>query len=172
MRNFASILAGTLIAVLALSSDAAFGQGGYSGELGIEQDEVTLGKKDYSPYLHRAYPDQVLWGDTHLHTSYSTDAGMVGNLLGIKISLNELVAYGVLGSYIQEGAMSDRGAIISTYALCGFANFSSLAIQIGGIGAMAPERRSDLARLGVKAMFAGAFASWLTACVVGMLWQG
>jgi CNT family concentrative nucleoside transporter len=97
------------------------------------------------------------------------DAGLVGNLLGIKISLNELVAYGVLGSYIQEGALSSRGAIISTYALCGFANFSSIGIQLGGIAAVAPRRRSALAKLGLKAMFGGAIASWLTATVAGLL---
>jgi CNT family concentrative nucleoside transporter len=97
------------------------------------------------------------------------DAGMVGNLLGIKISLNELVAYGVLGSYIQEGAMSAKGSIISTYALCGFANFSSIGIQLGGIAAVAPRRRAALAKLGLKAMFGGALASWLTATVAGLL---
>ncbi len=97
------------------------------------------------------------------------DAGLVGNLLGIKISLNELVAYGVLGSYIQEGAMSARGSIISTYALCGFANFSSIGIQLGGIAAVAPRRRTALAKLGLKAMFGGALASWLTATVAGLL---
>ena len=97
------------------------------------------------------------------------DAGLVGNLLGIKVSLNELVAYGVLGSYIQEGAMSARGAIISTYALCGFANFSSIGIQLGGIAAVAPRRRAALAKLGLRAMFGGALASWLTATVAGLL---
>jgi CNT family concentrative nucleoside transporter len=97
------------------------------------------------------------------------DAGLVGNLLGIKISLNEFVAYGALGTYIQDGALSDRGAIISTYALCGFANFSSIGIQIGGISAVAPTRKSALAALGLKAMFGGAIASWLTATIAGML---
>jgi len=97
------------------------------------------------------------------------DAAKVGNLLGIKISLNELVAYGVLGSYIQEGVISNRAMIISTYALCGFANFSSIGIQLGGISAVAPRRRSDLAKLGLKAMFGGAIASWLTATVAGIL---
>ncbi len=97
------------------------------------------------------------------------DAAKVGNLLGIKISLNELVAYGVLGSYMQEGVISNRAMIISTYALCGFANFSSIGIQIGGISAVAPRRRSDLAKLGLKAMFGGAIASWLTATVAGIL---
>ena len=97
------------------------------------------------------------------------DAARVGNLLGIKISLNELVAYGVLGSYIQEGVISDRAMIISTYALCGFANFSSIGIQLGGIAAVAPRRRADVAKLGLKAMFGGAIASWLTASVAGIL---
>ena len=97
------------------------------------------------------------------------DAGLVGNLLGIKISLNELVADGQLGSYIQEGAISSRAAIISTYALCGFANFSSIGIQLGGIAAVAPRRRAALASLGLKAMLGGAIASWLTATVAGLL---
>ena len=97
------------------------------------------------------------------------DAGLVGNLLGIKISLNELVAYGVLGTYVQEGLISDRAMIISTYALCGFANFSSIGIQLGGIAAVAPRRRTALAKLGLKAMFGGAIASWLTATIAGML---
>jgi CNT family concentrative nucleoside transporter len=97
------------------------------------------------------------------------DAGLVGNLLGIKISLNELVAYGVLGSYIQEGAISAKAADISIYALCGFANFSSIGIQLGGIAAVAPRRRATLAKLGLKAMFGGAIASWLTATVAGLL---
>ena len=97
------------------------------------------------------------------------DSAAVGNLLGIKISLNEFVAYGALGSYIQEGVMSDRAVIISTYALCGFANFSSIGIQIGGISAVAPGRKRDLAQLGLRAMFGGALASWLTASIAGML---
>jgi CNT family concentrative nucleoside transporter len=98
------------------------------------------------------------------------DAGKVGNLLGIKLSLNELVAYGVLGSYFQEGAISERAMVISTYALCGFANFSSIGIQIGGIAAVAPRRKAALAKLGLKAMCGGAIASWLTATIAGILW--
>jgi CNT family concentrative nucleoside transporter len=97
------------------------------------------------------------------------DAGRVGNLLGIKLSLNELVAYGLLGSYVQEALISEKAMIISTYALCGFANFSSIGIQLGGIAAVAPRRRAALASLGLKAMFGGAIASWLTATVAGML---
>ncbi len=97
------------------------------------------------------------------------DATRVGNLLGIKLSLNEFVSFGTLGTYIANGELSDRAVIISTYALCGFANFSSIGIQIGGISALAPERKSDLARVGFKAMIGGALASWLTATIAGIL---
>ncbi|MDX1644491.1 MAG: nucleoside transporter C-terminal domain-containing protein [Thermoanaerobaculia bacterium] len=97
------------------------------------------------------------------------DAAQVGNLLGIKLSLNEFVSYGTLGTYIAEGALSERGTIVATYALCGFANFSSIGIQIGGIAAVAPSRKSDLARVGLRAMFGGALASWLTATIAGIL---
>ncbi|MDY7092908.1 MAG: nucleoside transporter C-terminal domain-containing protein [Acidobacteriota bacterium] len=100
------------------------------------------------------------------------DAAQVGNLLGIKLSLNEFVAFGTLGTYIQEGTLGDRGTIIATYALCGFANFSSIGIQIGGIAAIAPNRKKDLARVGLKAMFGGAIASWLTATIAGLLIGG
>jgi len=97
------------------------------------------------------------------------NAHFVGNLLGIKLSLNEFVAYGTLGNYIGENLLTERGIIISTYALCGFANFSSIGIQLGGISALAPERKSDLAKIGLRAMFGGAIASWLTATIAGIL---
>ncbi len=97
------------------------------------------------------------------------DAGHVGNLLGIKLSLNEFVAYGQLGNYIHTHGLSERAITISTYALCGFANFSSIGIQIGGIAAVAPHRRADLARLGLRAMLGGALASWTTATIAGIL---
>ena len=98
-----------------------------------------------------------------------SEAGTVGNLLGIKISLNEFVAYGTLGTYIQNGVLSEKGIVIATYALCGFANFGSIGIQIGGISALAPGRKTDLAKVGVKAMIGGAIASWLTATIAGLL---
>lgn len=97
------------------------------------------------------------------------DAGRVGNLLGVKLSLNEFVAYATLGGYLEENAIGERAATISTFALCGFANFSSIGIQIGGISALAPDRRSDLAKVGLKAMFGGALASWMTATIAGIL---
>ncbi len=96
-------------------------------------------------------------------------ADEVGNLLGIKISLNEFVAYGTLGGYVQGNILDERAQIIATYALCGFANFSSIGIQIGGIGAFIPKRRGELSRIALRAMFGGAIASWLTATVAGMI---
>jgi concentrative nucleoside transporter, CNT family len=90
-----------------------------------------------------------------------------GNLLGTKVSLNEFVAYIQLENI--RSTISERTFVIATYALCGFANFSSIGIQIGGIGAIAPERRGDLAKLGLRAMFAGALASLMTACIAGIL---
>ncbi|NIR48965.1 NupC/NupG family nucleoside CNT transporter [candidate division KSB1 bacterium] len=99
------------------------------------------------------------------------DSITVGNLLGLKLAVNELVAYGTLGAYISEDALSPRSVVIATYALCGFANFASIGIQIGGIGAIAPERRRDLAKVGLKAMFGGALASWMTATIAGVLLQ-
>ncbi len=93
----------------------------------------------------------------------------VGNLLGLKLAVNEFVAYGTLGSHIAHGTLSPRSVVIATYALCGFANFSSIGIQIGGIGAIAPERRKDLSRVALKAMFGGALASWMTATIAGFL---
>ncbi|MCH8873237.1 NupC/NupG family nucleoside CNT transporter [candidate division KSB1 bacterium] len=90
-----------------------------------------------------------------------------GYLLGTKISLNEFVAFVQLGE--MKETLSPRSFTIGTYALCGFANFSSIAIQIGGIGSIAPERKGDLARLGLKAMIGGALASFLTATIAGIL---
>ena len=97
------------------------------------------------------------------------EAQLVGMLMGKKIVLTELIAYGDLQNLIRDGMISDRSAIISTYALCGFSNFASIGIQLGGIGAMAPERKKDLAKLITKAMFGGAIASWLTATIAGLL---
>jgi CNT family concentrative nucleoside transporter len=95
------------------------------------------------------------------------DATTVGNLLGTRMVLNEFVAYAQLGTL--KDVIDPRSFTIATFALCGFANFSSIGIQIGGIGPLAPERRKDLARLGFRAMIAGTFANFLTATIAGML---
>jgi CNT family concentrative nucleoside transporter len=97
------------------------------------------------------------------------DARAVGELLGLKTVLNEFVAYLQLSSVLGDGGLQPRSVIIATYALSGFANFSSIAIQIGGIGGIAPERRSDLSRLGLRAMVGGSIAAFMTATVAGML---
>jgi CNT family concentrative nucleoside transporter len=95
------------------------------------------------------------------------DAATIGNLLGTRMVLNEFVAYSQLGP--MKDALDPRSFTIATYALCGFANFSSIGIQIGGIGALVPERRHDLARLGLRAMFAGTLANFVTATIAGFL---
>ena len=97
------------------------------------------------------------------------EAYVVGSLMGKKLVLTELIAFGDLSTLIYDNVLSERSAIISSYALCGFANFASIGIQLGGIGGIAPERRKDIAQLGLKTMFGGAIASWLTATIAGLL---
>ena len=97
------------------------------------------------------------------------EAGIIGSLMGEKLVLTELIAFGDLSELMTTNSISDRSAIIASYALCGFANFASVGIQLGGIGGIAPERRKDLSKLGLKAMFGGALASWLTATIAGLL---
>ena len=97
------------------------------------------------------------------------EAYVVGSLMGKKLVLTELIAFGDLSTLISDNVLSERSAIISSYALCGFANFASIGIQLGGIGGIAPERRKDIAQLGLKTMFGGAIASWLTATIAGLL---
>lgn len=97
------------------------------------------------------------------------DCQSFGTLLGTKIAINEFVAYGALDAMrTTEAAMSERSVTMAAYALCGFANFASIGIQIGGISPLAPERRKDLSQLALRAMLGGAFASWMTATVAGM----
>lgn len=94
------------------------------------------------------------------------DAHVVGNLLGTRMVINELVAYSYLGA--QKAMISPRSFTIATFALCGFANLSSIGIQIGGIGALAPNRRNDLAKLGLRAMLAGTMANLMSASIVSV----
>jgi CNT family concentrative nucleoside transporter len=100
----------------------------------------------------------IPWGET----------GQAGALLGVKTVLNEFLAYLQLGA-VPPGALSDRSRLILTYALCGFANFGSLGIMIGGIGAMVPARRAEVASLGAKTMVSGTLATLMTAAVVGLM---
>ncbi|WP_411832869.1 NupC/NupG family nucleoside CNT transporter [Pseudoxanthomonas mexicana] len=101
------------------------------------------------------------------------DANTVGSLIGQKVVINEFVAYlqlaGIVNGQVEGVTLTDEGRLIATYALCGFANFSSIAIQIGGIGGLAPERRSDLARFGLRAVLGGTIATLMTATIAGVL---
>jgi concentrative nucleoside transporter, CNT family len=93
----------------------------------------------------------------------------VGSLMGTKMVINEFVAYSDLSPMIQQGVLSAKSVVIASFALCGFANFSSIAIQLGGIGVMVPNRKADLARLGFKAMICGTMASYISASLAGIL---
>ena len=97
------------------------------------------------------------------------ESGVVGNLIGQKVIVNEFVAYQSLGVLKAAGEISARAELITTYALCGFANIASIAIQIGGIGGLAPTRKPDLARLGMRALLGGSLATFMTASIAGLL---
>lgn len=101
------------------------------------------------------------------------DATTVGSLIGQKVVINEFVAYSELSRIVKGEVpgvgLSAEGRLIATYALCGFANFSSIAIQIGGIGGLAPERRHDLAKFGLRAVLGGSIATFMTATIVSVL---
>src|SRR5258706_6089 len=132
---------------------------------------MTSGMAHISGGIMAAY---ILFGieAQHLLTAVSMgvpgrDAATIGNLLGTRMALNEFVAYSQLGP--MKPILDPRSFTIATFALCGFANFSSIGIQIGGIGALAPTRRHDLARLGFRAMIAGTLANFITATIAGFL---
>jgi len=99
----------------------------------------------------------------------SQDTFTVGSLMGTKMVINEFVAYSNLSPMITQHTLQPKSIMIVSFALCGFANFSSIAIQVGGIGELSPSRRSDLAKLGFKALFCGTLASYLSATVAGIL---
>lgn len=97
------------------------------------------------------------------------DCGKVGELLGIKVVFNEFISYQKMQGMIEAGSLQPRSVVIATYALCSFANFGSIAILIGGIGSIAPERKKEIARLSLKALIAGVLASFMTATIAGVL---
>jgi CNT family concentrative nucleoside transporter len=143
-----------LIAFVAIVALASFLFAQFFGMFG-----VTLTLQEAIGYLNApfAWLMGVPWKDCTL----------VGEMLGERIVLNEFVGY--LHLTAAKAELDERSFTLATYALCGFANFGSIAIQIGGIGALAPERRGDLARLGLRAMMGGLLASYLTTCIVGIL---
>jgi CNT family concentrative nucleoside transporter len=136
----------------------------YNWALGLE------GAKAYAPIALETILGYVFSPIAFLMGVEPSECFKVGSLLGEKTVLNEFVAYAHLAKDLSEGVqLSHRSVIICTYALCGFANFSSIAIQLGGIGVMAPNRRADLARLGLRAMIGGTLATCMTAAVAGVL---
>ena len=150
---------GMLMAFIALIAMINFGIGWVGGLVGIEglSLESILG----TVLRPLAWTMGVPWHET----------GYVGGLMGVKVALTDFVAYAQFGVDMTSGAvgLSPRAAVITAYALLGFANFSSIAIQIGGIGGIAPERRSDLSRLGLRAMVGGNLAAFTSASLAGML---
>jgi CNT family concentrative nucleoside transporter len=97
------------------------------------------------------------------------DMNTVGNLIANKTVINEFFAFSMMRDVV--GQLTEKGKLIATFALCGFANFSSIGIQIGGIGGLAPTRKSDLARLGFRALLAGSLVSFMTASIAGLIWE-
>jgi CNT family concentrative nucleoside transporter len=152
-------VAGMLIAFVALIAMLNFGIGWAGGLFGVEG--VTLQSMLGRVFQPLAWVMGVPWHETQY----------VGSLIGIKMILTELVAYTQLGTDLAAGVqtLSPRSMVITAYALLGFANIPSIAIQIGGIGGLAPERREELSRVGLRAMIAGNLAAFVSACWVGML---
>jgi len=145
------VLVGAAIAVVAVVGTYA-ARGGAPIELGLSSILATV----FAPL---AYVMGVPWNE----------AATVGELFGIKLVLNEFVAYTELSGLLAQGALSPKSELIASYALCGFANFSSIGIQIGGIGGLAPSRRSDLAKLGLRAVLGGMLSSFTVATLAGIL---
>ena len=151
----------------------------------IDKTGALTAKPDNGPSLSPDVPDKLekksLWPLLSLETILGwiffpiaflmgvplSDCFLVGQLLGEKMAINEFVAYLHLSQVVEQ--LSYRSIVISTYALCGFANFGSIAIQIGGIGGMAPSRRSEIAKFGIKSMIAGSIAAFMTATIAGAL---
>jgi CNT family concentrative nucleoside transporter len=159
MQLVLNVLA-VLIAFIGLVALANYGIGGI--------DEIVNGTKSGSWSLQAGVGilfHPLVW----LMGIPWAEAKIVGQLMGLKTILNEFVAYLTLSKYASaDSALSTRSFIIATYALCGFANFGSVAIMIGGIGGIAPERRGDLARLGLRSLVGGTLATMLTGCVIGL----
>jgi CNT family concentrative nucleoside transporter len=151
-------VAAMLIAFIALIAMLNFGIGWVAGLFHVQG--VTLQSILGTLLRPLTWVMGVPWQDT----------AYVGGLVGLKVSLNEFVAYLQFAKDLSSGiAIQPRSAVVAAYALLGFANFSSIAIQIGGIGGLAPERRGEIARFGLRAMVGGNLAAFLSACWAGML---
>jgi CNT family concentrative nucleoside transporter len=155
--RLAAYVGALLIAFVALIALLNDGIGAAGGLVGIEG--LTLERILGSVLAPLAWLMGVPW----------EDATRVGGLLGIKTVLNEFLAYIELSALIREGVLQPRSVTIASYALCGFANFGSLAILLGGIGGLAPSRRAEVAELGLRSILSGSLATFMTACVAGVL---
>src|SRR6266404_3460405 len=150
-------IAAMLIAFLALIALANGVMGGIHNRLGIMWFPSSLQQIFGTLFAPIAWVIGIPW----------RDCPAIGNLLGTRMVLNELVAFSMLGP--QRAVLDPRSFTIATFALCGFANLSSIGIQLGGIGALAPNKRGELARLGIRAMLAGTMANLMSASIAGML---
>jgi CNT family concentrative nucleoside transporter len=150
-------IAAMLIAFLALIALANGVLGGIHNRLGIMWFPSSLQQIFGVLFAPVAWVIGIPW----------RDCPAIGNLLGTRMVLNELVAFSMLGP--QRAMLDPRSFTIATFALCGFANLSSIGIQLGGIGALAPNKRGELARLGIRAMLAGTMANLMSASIAGML---
>jgi len=142
------------VALIALVNDAL---GSFAGLFGYP--EVSLQSLLGTALAPLAWLMGVPW----------VDAEQVGAMLGVKTILNEFIAYIQLSELVSEGALQPRSAVIASYALCGFANFGSVAILLGGISGIVPERRAEVAQFGMRCILSGSLASFMTACVAGIL---
>jgi len=142
------------VALIALANDLLGALGGLVGA-----PDLTLQRIFGAVFAPVAWLLGVAW----------SDAPAVGSMLGVKTVLNEFLAYQELAGHVEAGTLSPRSAAIASYALCGFANFGSLAILLGGVGGLAPRRRGEVAALGLRCILSGTLAGFLTACVAGML---
>jgi CNT family concentrative nucleoside transporter len=164
--NVIAMLIG-FIALIALVNAILIKVGGYialTGAdlnfIGINLHNFTLDSVFGAIFSVFAWAMGVPGSETHI----------VGSLLGTKLVINEFVAYANLSPMIKSNSISPKALVIVSFALCGFANFSSIAIQVGGIGELAPSRRKDLAKLGFKALLCGTLASYLSATIAGILY--
>jgi CNT family concentrative nucleoside transporter len=142
----------SFVALIAMTNSILGGMGGWVG-----MPDLSLQKVFGWVFAPIAWSLGVTW----------QDAPVIGNLLGTRMVLNEFIAFSQLGP--MKDALDPRSFTVATFALCGFANFASIGIQIGGIGALVPERRADLARLGMRAMLAGTLANFVSACIAAIL---
>jgi CNT family concentrative nucleoside transporter len=150
-------IAAMLIAFLALIALANGVLGGIHNRIGVAWFPSSLQQIFGALFAPIAWVIGIPW----------RDCPAIGNLLGTRMVLNELVAFSMLGP--QRAVLDPRSFTIATFALCGFANLSSIGIQLGGIGALAPNKRGELARLGIRAMLAGTMANLMSASIAGML---